>query len=61
MNNHREDVKKADAIIGCKHFRQENHDFNKHTKLTIIDQLTNTSKSDETLTQRIIERENFGF
>ena len=42
-----------------QHFQQENHNFNKHSKFTIIDQLKNTSKSKETLTQRLIERENF--
>ena len=58
-NNHRKDVKKVDAIMACKHFQQESHNFNKHAKFTIIDKLTNTSKSKETLAQRLIERENF--
>ena len=58
-NNHRKDVKKVDAIMVCKHFEQESHNFNKHGKFIIIDQLTNTSKSKETLTQRLIEKENF--
>ena len=43
----------------CKHFQQEIYNFNKHAKFTIIDQLTNTSKPKETLTQRCIKRENF--
>ena len=43
----------------CKHFRQESHNFNNHAKFTIIDQLTNTSNSKETLTQWLIERESF--
>ena len=58
VNNHRKDVKKFDAIA-CKHFQHESHNFNKHAKFTIIDQLMNTSKSKESLTQRLIERENF--
>ena len=33
--------------------------FNKHAKFTILDQLTNTLKSKEILTQRQIEREKF--
>ena len=45
LNNHRKDVKKANAIVACKHFQQESHNFNKHAKFTIINQLTNTSKS----------------
>ena len=59
LNNHREDMKKVDAIMACKHFQQESHNFNKHAKFTIIDQLTNTSKSNKTLLQRLIEREKF--
>ena len=45
--------------MACKHFQQESHNFNKHAKFTIIDQLTNISKFKETLTQRLIERGNF--
>ena len=59
VNNHGKDVKKVDAIMACKHFHHESHNFNKHAKFTIIDQLRNTSKSKETLTQRLIERQNF--
>ena len=58
LNNHRNDMKKVDAIMACKHFLQESHNFKKHAKLTVFDQLTNTSKSKKTLTQRLIEREN---
>ena len=47
--------------MACKHFQQESHNFNKHAKFITIDQLTNTSKSKETLTQRFFVRENFGF
>ena len=42
----------------CQHVQYESHNFNKHVKFTIIDQLTITSKSKETLTQRLTEREN---
>ena len=59
LNNHQKDVKKVDTIMTCKHFQQESHNFNKHAKFTIIDQLTNTSKSKETLTQQLIKREHF--
>ena len=45
--------------MACKHFQQESNNFNKHAKFTIIDQLTNTYKSKETLTQRLIENESF--
>ena len=49
-------MKKVDGIIT---FSTKSHNFNKHAKSTIIDQITNTSKSKETLTQRLIEREDF--
>lgn len=58
-NNHQKDVEKVDAIMVCKHIQQESHSFSRHAKFTIIDQLTSTSKSKETLTQRLIQRENF--
>ena len=45
--------------MACKYFQQESHNFNKHAKFTITDQLTNTSISKETLIQRLIKRENF--
>ena len=61
LNNRRKDVKKVDAIMACKYFQQESHNFNKHAKFTITDQLTNTFKSKETLTQRLTKREIFGF
>ena len=56
LNNHRKDLKKVNAIMACKHFQQERHNFNKHATFTIIDQLTYTSKFKESLTQRLIER-----
>ena len=59
LNNHRKNVKKVYAIMACKHFQQESHNFKKHSKLNIVDQLTNISDSEETLTQRLLERENF--
>ena len=49
-------MKKVDPY---KHVQQESHNFNKHAKYTITDQLTNASKSKETLTQRLLKRENF--
>ena len=45
--------------MACKHFQQESHNFDKHAKFNIIDQLGNTSKSEEIQTKRLIKRENF--
>ena len=52
-------MKKGDTIMACKQFQQDSHNFDKHARFTIIAQLTKTSKSKETSTQRLIERENF--
>ena len=59
LKHHRKDLEKVDTITACKHFQQESHNFNKHAKLTIIDQLRNTTKAKETLIQQLIKRENF--
>ena len=45
--------------MACKQFQQESHNFDKHARFSIIAQLTKTSKSKETSTQRLMERENF--
>ena len=52
-------MKRVDTIMACKYFQQEGHNFNKHSKFTITDQLINTSKSRETLTKRLMEKEKF--
>ena len=50
--------KSKKIIITSKHFQQKNRNFYKHEKFNIIDQLMNTSKYKETLTQQLIKREN---
>ena len=46
--------------MSYKHgFQQESHNFSKYAKFTIIDLLTSTFISKETLTQWLIKRENF--
>ena len=59
LNNHRKDVEKFDAIMTSKLLQSESHNFNKYARFPINDQLTNTYKFKETLTQRLIQRENF--
>ena len=44
LDNNQNDMKKAHAIMACKHFPQESHNFSKHAKFIIKDQLTNTYK-----------------
>ena len=43
LNNHRKDVKIPKAILTEKQFQKSGHSFNKDTRFTIIDRLTNTS------------------
>ena len=48
LNNHRKNVKKVDAIMACKQFQQESHNFNKlqNLPLSIIEgTLPNLKKS----------------
>ena len=60
LNNHRKDVKDANAILADKHFNLPSHDFNKHAKFTIIEQLRNISATPiEVLKERLKQRENF--
>ena len=60
LNNHRKDVKNPNAIPACKHFIRQDHDFNNHGKIIIIEQLRNIRKtSTETLKERLKQRENF--
>ena len=30
LNNHKKDTKKLDSILLCKHFQQQEHNFDKH-------------------------------
>ena len=41
LNNHRKYVKNPNAIPAYKHFNRQDHDFNKHGKIIIIEQLRN--------------------
>ena len=59
LKNHRKDIKKPDAILACRHFQERNQIFNKHEKFIMLDKLTNTTKSKDILSQRLIESEIF--
>ena len=59
LNKHCKDVKKPDAILASRHLQERNYVFNKHAKFIIIHKLTNTTKSNDILSQRLIKRENF--
>ena len=59
LNNHRKDIKKANAIEACKHFNNNEHTFSKHGKFIVIEQLRNINTTPtETLKLIWKEREN---
>ena len=59
LNNHRKDTKKPNSILACKHFQEKGHNFNKHAKFIIIDNLVNKHGSKEALREMLVIRENF--
>ena len=61
LNNHRKDARnpRDDTIPACKHFHGNNHDFNKHARFTIIEQIKDFTKSYEDKRALLLRRENF--
>ena len=45
LKNHREDAKNQNTPLAFRHFQQQSHNFNSHTKCIIIDKLLNISSS----------------
>ena len=58
LNNHTQGSKNPNAILASRHFQQQGHNFNSHTKFTIIDKLVNTSSSKNFLSKHLIQQEN---
>ena len=53
LNNHRKDFNNANAIPACHYFKTYGHDFMKHMKVPLIEQLSKTSNiSKDTLKLR---------
>ena len=59
LNNHRKNTTNPNAILACRQFEQQGHNFNSQAKLIIIDKLVNTSCCKDLLLGRLIQRENF--
>ena len=59
LNNYREDTKNTNAILACRHFERQGHNFNRHIKFIIIDKLVNTSGSKDILREGLIQHKNF--
>ena len=60
LNNHKKDTKNSNKILAFKHFQQQGHNFNSHTKFIIIDKLVNISSSKDILCKHWIQQENSG-
>ena len=43
LNNHRKDTMNPNAILACRHFQKQGHNFNSLAKFRIINKLVNTS------------------
>ena len=59
LNNHRKDVYKTNTPEAHQHFRLPGHNFNRHAKFTIIEQLNNADLDKELLTFRLKKRRDF--
>ena len=55
---HKKDAKSQVTILACKHFNEENHNFQQHAEFTLIEQFKKQTTTEEkgTLLKR---RENF--
>ena len=47
LNNHKKDVNNPKAIPACNYFKIHGHNFMKHVKFTVIEQLTEISNEDK--------------
>ena len=59
LNNHRKETNNANAILACRHFKQQGHNFSSRAKFIIIDKLVKTSSSKDILREHLIKPENF--
>ena len=59
LNNHRKDIIKRSSLQADQHFRLPAHNFNKHAKFTLIEQLNDTNIGKKILKYRLKKREDF--
>ena len=60
FNNHRKDVNKRNSLQADQHFRLPGHNFNKHAKFILIEQLNDTNIDKELLKYRLKKMKTFG-
>ena len=59
LNNHRKDVNRKNAPQTDQHFKLPNHNFNKHARFTLIEQIDNMRIDKDLATLRLKKREDF--
>ena len=59
LNNHRSDVSDPNVILACRHLTKAKHSFNRQSKFTLIEAITNVNKPKEILQEILKRRENF--
>ena len=59
LNSHRKDVTKRNSLQADQHFQQPVHNFNKHAKFTLTEQLNDTNIDKELSKDRVKKREDF--
>ena len=59
LNNHRSNVSYPNAIPVCRHFTQNNHQFNNRAKFTLIGTTTNRDKPTEVIQDNLKKHKNF--
>ena len=57
INKHRNDVFRVDGLDVCQHFQENGHNFNKHAKFTIIEELKNQNKPISVMRKLLEQRE----
>ena len=58
-SNHREDSKAKNSILACMHFQASNHNFQRDTKFTMIEETSETSYNGTATTYSEKEQESF--
>ena len=59
LNNHRKDANKEKSIPFDEHFRCANHNFTKHARFILIEQIKDMTKSKEAIRKILEDREDF--
>ena len=56
LNNHRKNAKSQASILACKHFNEQNHNFQEHTEFTLTDFLQMKKQTTTEETRTILKR-----